>query len=165
MGLEPAKNISQIMRSIERIRAGSEQLDGVLAMFAKEARLLDVATVIASLSGLDPDYGFGIVTQGHTQSVLILLRALDVGWPTAKLVLKLRLDKFGESLCGPMVDEADYLAMDIAAAQRVIRFLKSGGPCSRRSAPRNSTRPFDRAACICTPVCSAVTSGRPTRRR
>lgn len=118
------KHIVQVNRSIERIRAGSEKLDNVLTALLSERRLLDIATVIAGVSDFDRDYGFNLVTQGKIDNVVVLLRALAVGWPTAQAVLALRIDKLGSQLCGPMISEASYESVDIAGAQRVIRFLK-----------------------------------------
>jgi hypothetical protein len=118
------KHIGQVHRYIEQIRAGSEKLDNVLMVLVMEQRLLDVATVISSSLDLDHDYGFNLVTQGKTDNVMVLLRALNVA-PTAALgVLNLRREKLGQQLCGPVVDEATYESVDVAGAQRVVRFLK-----------------------------------------
>lgn len=118
------KHIGQVNRYIEQIRTGSEKLDNVLMVLVMERRLLDVATVIASSLDLDHDYGFNLVTQGKTDNVMVLLRALNVASTAALGVLKLRREKLGEQLCGPLVDEATYHSVDVAGAQRVIRFLK-----------------------------------------
>lgn len=118
------KNIAQVNRSVERIRAGAEKLDNVLLVLVAERRLLDVATVIAGVSDLDRDYGFNLVTEGKVDNVVVLLRALAVAWPAAEGVLTLRISKLGSQLCGPMISQAEYDAVDVAGAQRVIRFLK-----------------------------------------
>lgn len=118
------KHIGQVNRYIDQIRAGSEPLDNVLMVLVMERRLLDVATVIAGSLDLDHDYGFNLVTQGKTDNVMVLLRALNVASTPALGVLKLRMEKLGHQLCGPMVDEAIYQSVDVAGAQRVIRFLK-----------------------------------------
>ena len=118
------KHIGQVHRYIQQIRSGSEKLDNVLMVLVMEARLLDVATVIASSLDLDHDYGFNLVTQGKTDNVMVLLRALNVGSTAGLGVLKLRREKLGQQLCGPMVDEATYESVDVAGAQRVMRFLK-----------------------------------------
>jgi hypothetical protein len=118
------KNIVQVQRSIERIRSGAEKLDNVLTALVGERRLFDVATVVAGVSDFDRDYGFNLVTQGRIENVVVLLRALAVSWPTAEGVLALRIDKLGSQMCGPMISEAAYESVDIAGAQRVVRFLK-----------------------------------------
>jgi hypothetical protein len=118
------KSIAQVNRSIERIKSGAEKLDHVLMALVTERRLLDVATVIAGVSEFDRDYAFNLVTQGKTDNVVVLLRSLAVSWSAAEAVLKLRIDKLGSQLCGPMIGEAGYESVDIAGAQRVIRFLK-----------------------------------------
>lgn len=118
------KAVAQVNRSIQQVRSGAEKLDMVLLELVVERRLLDVATVIAGVSDLDRDYGFNLVVQGKTDNVLVLLRALSVAWPAAQAVLKLRIDKLGAEFCGAMVDQATYESMDVAGAQRVIRFLK-----------------------------------------
>jgi hypothetical protein len=118
------KHIGQVHRYIQQIRDGSEKLDNVLMVLVMERRLLDVATVIASSLDLDHDYGFNLVTQGRTDNVMVLLRALNVASTAALGVLRLRSDKLGQQLCGPPVDQATYESVDVAGAQRVIRFLK-----------------------------------------
>ena len=65
-----------------------------------ERRLLDVATVVARSLDLDHDYAFNLVTQGKTDNVMVLLRALNVAWTAAAGVLKLRGEKLGQQLCG-----------------------------------------------------------------
>jgi hypothetical protein len=64
------------------------------------------------------------VTQGKIDNVVVLLRALAVSWPAAEGVLMLRINKLGSEMCGPMIGEAEYESVDIAGAQRVVRFLK-----------------------------------------
>ncbi|MGV3633488.1 MAG: DUF2336 domain-containing protein [Pseudorhodoplanes sp.] len=118
------KNIVQVQRSIDRIRSGAEKLDNVLTMLVNEKRLFDVATVIAGVSDFDRDYGFNLVTQGKIDNVVVLLRALAVSWPTAESVLVLRINKLGSEMCGPMISESAYESVDVAGAQRVVRFLK-----------------------------------------
>lgn len=118
------KNIAQVTRSIERIRSGAEKLDNALTALVIERRLFDVATVIAGVSDFDRDYGFSLVTQGKIDNVVVLLRALGVAWPAAEGVLTLRINKLGSQMCGPMITEAAYESVDVAGAQRVIRFLK-----------------------------------------
>lgn len=118
------KSVDQVNRSIERIRRGAEKLDDVLMALVVEKRLLDVATVIAGACDFDRNYGLNLVTQGKTDSVVVLLRALAVGWAAAEGVLSLRINKLGSQLCGPMIDESTYESVDVAGAQRVTDFLK-----------------------------------------
>lgn len=118
------KHISQVNRYIEQLRAGSEKLDNVLMVLVMERRLLDVATVIASSLDLDHDYGFNLVTQSRTDNVMVLLRALNVASTAALGVLNLRREKLGQQICGTVVDAATYESVDVAGAQRVVRFLK-----------------------------------------
>ncbi|HWV40201.1 DUF2336 domain-containing protein [Pseudorhodoplanes sp.] len=118
------KNVAQINRSIQRVRACAEKLDDVLMAIAVERRLLDLATLIAGVCDLDRDYGFNLVAQGRTDSLIVLLRALGVGWPVAERVLTLRIDKLGSEFCGPMIDEATYESVEVDVARRAIHFLK-----------------------------------------
>jgi hypothetical protein len=86
--------------------------------------LLNAATVIAGVSEMDRDFAFNLVTQGCSGNLVVLLRALTVSWPVADALLKLRQDKLGAQICGPKVDQVTYEAVDVAGAQRVMRFLR-----------------------------------------
>lgn len=118
------RNIARANRSIERIRNGAEKLDHALMMEIEERLLLNAATLIAGVSELDRDFAFNLVTQGSSDNLVVLLRSLAVGWPVADSLLKLRQDKLGAQICGPKVDQIAYEAVDVAGAQRVMRFVK-----------------------------------------
>ncbi len=89
-----------------------------------EKRLLDIATVIAGVGALDRGHAYNILTQGQTEHVAVLLRSMEMSWSVADGFFKLRLMKLGQEICGAMVSQIDYELIDLAAAQRVIRFLK-----------------------------------------
>ncbi len=117
------KGIDKVNHFTEGIRRGTIKLHKAVLDLVCEQKLLDAATVIANCD-LDRDYAFNLVMQGKTENVLLLLVSVELPWPAAEAFLKLRMNKLGANLCGPMVDEVVYNSIDPATAQRVMRFLK-----------------------------------------
>ena len=87
-------------------------------------RLLDAATVLAAIVGLDRDYTFNLLTYGQIHSALLLLKAANLTWPAADGFLKLRIAKMGLPEVEKRPNRRDYLAVDAVTAQRVVRFMK-----------------------------------------
>ena len=57
----------------------------------------------------------------HAARKRILLNGLEI---VHERLLKLRVMKLGQDICGVMIRQSDYELIDEAAAQRVMRFLK-----------------------------------------
>ena len=87
-------------------------------------RLLDAATVIAALLGLERFYAFNLMTEGKIHSALLLLRAVGLSWKVVDAFIKLRVAKAGLYDYETPPTFADYDKIDSASAQRVIRFMK-----------------------------------------
>lgn len=118
------RSIDKVNQVIEDVRRGSLKVENAMMEFVVSRQLLNVATLIAAVCDLERDYAFNLLTQGRTENVLLLLKSLNLPWPTTEAFLKLRLEKLGEGVCGKMVEEGAYSSIDLQAAQRVIRFLK-----------------------------------------
>ncbi len=116
-------NVSQVEHYMESIKKGDLRIDDVVIEIAAAGRLFDAATVIASAVDLERDYAFRVLTHGKTQSVLLLLRSIKLKWPAAAKFLALRRQKFLLPM-EALSRREDYDAIDPAAAQRAIRFLK-----------------------------------------
>jgi hypothetical protein len=90
----------------------------------RSKQLLSAATVLAASIEIDPDYAFGLLTDAKPQTILLLLRSLDLAWPTVEAFFKLKATKVTGKRNHELPLRADYESIDLATAQRVARFLK-----------------------------------------
>ncbi|WP_168192792.1 DUF2336 domain-containing protein [Undibacter mobilis] len=118
------KSVERTEALIVGIRKGDLKVSDIVGELVSHRRLYDAATVLASALGLDADYTFNVLSGPSPQSALLLMRAAGLSWPVADAFLKLRAAKAGlyDYQTPPTRDE--YLALDAAAAQRVLRFMK-----------------------------------------
>jgi hypothetical protein len=121
---ERHKNSSRTDAYIDGIRAGDLKPNDVIGELVAGKRLLDAATVLGALLELERFYTFNLMTEGKIHSALLLLRSIDLSWKVADAFIKLRIAKAGLYDYETPPTQGDYEAIDIAAAQRVIRFMK-----------------------------------------
>lgn len=118
------QDIARTEAYIEGIRAGDLTLENVAAETIKARRLLDVTTVLAALNDLDRDYAFDLLSRGTTELVLLLMRSMELPWPMVEGFLKLRRAKMTPQRIERPAELNDYESIDLATAQRVVRFMK-----------------------------------------
>lgn len=118
---ERRSNIRDTATLVEAVRAGELMLDEAAFMLAQGGRLIDLAALLSAFANVDRDYLFGLITRGQLQAVMILFRALGLGWPTLERVLTLRNQKHGGG-AAPASLRAEFLAIDAGAARRTLRF-------------------------------------------
>ena len=118
------KNVKRTDAYIDGIRNGDLNPNDVIYELVTSKRLLDAVTVLAAIVGLDRDYTFNLLTYGQIHSALLLLKAANLTWPAADGFLKLRIAKMGLPEVEKRPNRRDYVAIDAATAQRVVRFMK-----------------------------------------
>jgi hypothetical protein len=118
------EDIRQVSAIIESIRKGTATLDESTRLIAESGRLLDVATILASFTRLEPDHVFNLIYRGQLQTVLILSRSLELSWATVDAMLGVRAAKQRVHYFTDPAVKRDYEAVDLAIAQRAIRFLR-----------------------------------------
>ena len=128
---------------IEAIRQGHATLDESARKIAESGRLLDVATILATFTRLEQDHVFNLIYRGQLQTILILSRALELSWPTVDAMLALRAAKQRVPYTTDAAVRRDYEAVDLAIAQRAIRFLRVRQVASARPASRCRPAPPD----------------------
>lgn len=117
-------NIERTDAYINGIRNGDLNLNDVILQLVGGRRLFDAATVVAATVDLDRYYTFNLLTCGKIQAALLLLRSADLSWPAAEGLLRLRIAKAGVDEFEELPPRRDYDAIDVAIAQRVVRFMK-----------------------------------------
>ncbi|MCZ8320591.1 MAG: DUF2336 domain-containing protein [Novosphingobium sp.] len=115
-------NMSSTERVIAAVSAGTLKLDDALRPILDGGRLLDLAQVLAHFLRFDRNFMFQQLAAGDLNTVVLAARSLDLSHETLSRALELRARKRR----GPAqtITPADYAAVDLAAAQRAMRFLK-----------------------------------------
>ena len=118
------KSVERTAAFITGIRNGDLKANEVVGKLLAGRRLYDTATVLASVLDLEPDYTFAVLAGCSPQSALLLMRAAGLTWPVVYAFVKLREAKAGLYGYKSPPSREEYLALDAAAAQRVLRFMK-----------------------------------------
>jgi hypothetical protein len=118
------KNVAAVDAYIDGIRKGDLKLNDVVIELIRNKRLLDTATVLAAMIYLDRSYTFNVLTRGNAQSTMLLLKSMQLSWPVVDSFLKLRRAKVGPGDMENPVERHEYEAIDLATAQRIVRFMK-----------------------------------------
>jgi len=118
------RNAERTRAFIAGLRNGDLQTGDVFRELFAQGRLYDAAVVLASHLEIACDYTFGVLAGSSLHSAMLLMRAAALPWTVVEAFLKLRHDKAELFDCGSAPKRADYLALDGAAAQRVLRFAK-----------------------------------------
>jgi len=119
-----SKNIARTEAYINGIREGHLRLEDVVKETLRAKQLSSVVMVFAAVLGLDAGYAFSLFAKGPAQTTLLLLRSIELPWPLTEGFLKLKKQRIGDEQPNEPVKQTDYEAIDVAAAQRVVRFVK-----------------------------------------
>lgn len=110
-------------RIITEFGAGRLRFEDALLQIVKCEQMLAIAALLSCHTGLERHMLMCILNGGMTQTVMVLLRALDLKWATAKAILTLRSKKLRlHQPSGPKA-EREFNHIDVAAAKRTLRFL------------------------------------------
>lgn len=107
-----------------QIDAGKMSLDAALRGVTAAGRLIDAATLLAHALKLERNFVFQMIVTGEVLTTALVFKALGLSYGTLTDVLALRARKRQEPAGRSLVTAEDYIAMDAAAAQRTVRFLK-----------------------------------------
>jgi len=117
------KNVARTKVYIKGIREGDFRLEDVVKELLRSKQLFCVVRVLAAAMNLDASHAFGLLTKGTSETTMLLLRSIELPWPLVEGFRKLKEQKMEEPPDEP-VNQADYDSIDVAAAQRVVRFMK-----------------------------------------
>ena len=125
-------------RVIAQFGAGRITLEDALMEVIKSQQMLAVAALLSHHTKLDRNVLMKILSGGAPQTVLVLLRALDLRWTTVAAFMAFRAAK-QRTRPSPDVNTRDYEAIDATAAKRTLRFLqiraKAGAEASGEGNP------------------------------
>lgn len=109
---------------IGAVRSGELSIDEGVWTLVTEERLLDIATLLSASVDIERNHLFGLMAHQRTPSLLIVFRAADLEWHTVEGVLRLIGKKRGWRQESAQF-RADYEAVDMATAQRSLRFFNA----------------------------------------
>jgi uncharacterized protein (DUF2336 family) len=111
-------------RIIAEFGAGRMPLEEALLGVVKCENMLAVASLLSHRTGLERNKLMGILNGGTPQTVMVLLRALDLAWPTVAALMALRaMRQRTRQTIGASV-QREFEAIDATAAKRTLRFLQ-----------------------------------------
>ncbi|QCK87197.1 DUF2336 domain-containing protein [Phreatobacter aquaticus] len=124
---QTAKRIADNLEAEEILAAigtATIALGDALARLCDQKRIFDVALVIGKASGFQAAFVLQTLVSKDINLIMVLLRSLELDYSVLEGVLILRADRRCEPLNIP-ADLADrYDAIELAEAQRALRFLK-----------------------------------------
>lgn len=117
-------NMSRTERVIAAAEAGELTIDRAVAPLLDAGRLLDLAQVLAHFLRFERNFMFQQLAIGDLNTIVLAARSLDLSYDTLSRILALRARKRRGDGPAQGVSAEDYAAVDLAAAQRAMRFLK-----------------------------------------
>jgi len=111
-------------RIIVQFGAGRITLENAVVEIVKCQQMLAVAALLSHHTGLDRNVLMKMLSGGTPQTVLVLLRALDLQWTTVAAFMAFRATKQRTRASLGIKAQRDYEAIDATAAKRTLRFLQ-----------------------------------------
>jgi uncharacterized protein (DUF2336 family) len=121
---ERDRNTIAAERIITEFGAGRMTLEEALLGVIKCEQMLAVAALLSHRTGLERNKLLGMLNGGTQQTVLVLLRALDLKWATVSALMAYRAKKQRTRETPGAGAQRDYEAIDATAARRTLRFLQ-----------------------------------------
>ena len=121
--------VSGVERLLGAVQKREISIDQALGTVLERQRLLDVASLMAPLLGLDRNLVFHTLATGATDNIAIMFRALEADHASycAAIAAKVKKQRSGAGAEGTStpLTRADYDRIDPMVAQRSMRFLKA----------------------------------------
>jgi uncharacterized protein (DUF2336 family) len=116
-------------RMIDSLFATGKLDESALQTAAKEGRLEDVVAALAMLSSMSVNTVEMLLLDRHTDTILILAKASDLSWETARSLLTMQIGGEGASYVDLTAAFENFNRLQVVTAQRILRFYRA-----RRSA-------------------------------
>ena len=117
-------NTTTAQNIMTQLGAGWITFEDALSGILTCGQMLDVATLLGYHFRIDRGVLMGALCGGQLQNAMILLRAMDLKWAAAAAILELRSKRQRQPKTIGPASEQEYDAIDLAAAQRMFRFLR-----------------------------------------
>jgi uncharacterized protein (DUF2336 family) len=109
---------------VESLRASRGLGEGDVAGFARAGKFEETAVALASLCALSIDVIERAMVQDREETILIVMKAIELSWPTAKAVLLLCAGQHGLSPNALEQRRAVFNRLNRTTAQQVVEFQR-----------------------------------------
>ncbi|UZF93092.1 DUF2336 domain-containing protein [Bosea sp. NBC_00550] len=106
------------------LAAKVREVDDVLTMLADEDRAYHLAQVLAQISDISIEQALRVLMQRDASGIAVTCRALGIGTTAFRAILQLRARRLYFSSRDIDDDVDAYAKLDLATAERTLRFLK-----------------------------------------
>jgi uncharacterized protein (DUF2336 family) len=124
----PALDYSVALRAVTALHQAGKLGEPELTEFAKEKKFEETVASLSLLCGVPIDTADRLMAGDRPDPILILCKAADYGWTTARAIIMSRPSAKGTST--PALDEAfaNFEKLSPSTAQRVVRFWQVRQP-------------------------------------
>jgi len=106
------------------LAAKVREVDDVLVMLADEDRAYHLSQVLAEISGISIEQALRVLMQRDSSGIAVACRSLGIGTTAFRAILQLRARRLYFSSRDVDDDVDAYAKLDLATAERTLRFLK-----------------------------------------
>lgn len=106
------------------LAAKVREVDDVLTMLADEDRAYHLAQVLSQVADITPEQALRVLMQRDASGIAVTCRSLGVGLTAFRAILQLRARRLYFSPRDVDDDVDAYAKLDLATAERTLRFLK-----------------------------------------
>lgn len=106
------------------LAAKVREVDDVLTLLADEDRAYHLSQVLAEISGISIEQALRVLMQRDSSGIAVACRSLGIGATAFRAILQLRARRLYFSSRDVDDDVDAYAKLDLATAERTLRFLK-----------------------------------------
>jgi uncharacterized protein (DUF2336 family) len=112
-------------RMIEALFAGGKLNESALQAAARNGQFEDVVAALSTLSSMAAGTVETLLLDRHTDTILILAKASELSWDSAKSLLTMELGGQGPSYVDLTAAFENYKRLQVVTAQRILRFYRA----------------------------------------
>ena len=124
----PARDYSTALRLVREMRVAERLGEAELAEFAKERKFEETVAAVSVLCGVPVETADRLMAGDRPDPILILCKAANFGWATAKAIIMSRPSARGTSTQSIDAAFANFEKLSASTAQRVVRFWQVSSP-------------------------------------
>src|SRR5260221_5199252 len=124
----PARDYTAALRLVREMQVADQLGEAELAEFAKERKFEETVASVSVLCGVPVETADRLMAGDRPDPILILCKAANFGWVTAKAIIMSRPSAKGTSNHSIDAAFANFEKLSASTAQRVVRFWQVSPP-------------------------------------
>ena len=124
----PARDYAAALRLVREMQVAEHLGEAELAEFAKERKFEETVATVSLLCCVPVETADRLMAGDRPDPILILCKAANFGWPTAKAIIMSRPSAKGTSNHSIDAAFANFEKLSASTAQRVVRFWQVSPP-------------------------------------